>query len=115
MIYSTTYTDDGAPFFEPGVPEVPGKSGAWEPYSLEDGGDLTVHAVYTDTWTEPALPDVAPAATEQDSTAKPLESMQESTENTDTNKGCGAALAAFLPFALLCALPCLTNRKEDAV
>lgn len=115
VIYSTTYTDDGAPFFEPGVPEIPGKSGAWEPYSLEDGGDLTVHAVYTDTWTEPALPDVAPAITEQDSTAKPVESMQESTENTDTNKGCGAALAAFLPFALLCALPCLTNRKEDAV
>lgn len=114
VIYSTTYTDDGAAFFEPGVPEIPGKSGAWEPYSLEEGGDLVVNAVYTDIWTEPDLPDVVPAETVQGSTAQPVESTQEPSADTDANGGCGAALSALVPLALLCALPCICKRKEDA-
>lgn len=112
IIYSTTYTDDGAPFFEPGVPEIPGKSGAWEPYSLDKGGDLTVHAVYTDVWTEPELPCVETAESMQETI---VESIQESTDDTTTNEGCGAVLTALVPLTLLCALPCLTRRKEETV
>ncbi len=111
VIYSTTYTDDGAPFSEPGVPPIPGKSGAWEPYSLENGGDLVVNAVYTDTWTEPAVPDIVPA-TEPESTQ---ESHTEQSTEQSTESGCKAALVALVPSALLCALPCLIKRKEDAV
>ena len=114
IIYSTTYTDDGAPFFEPGVPEIPGKSGAWEPYSLDKGGDLTVHAVYTDVWTEPELPCVETAESMQESTDDTAE-MQESTADTAANEGCGAVLTALVPLILLCALPCLTRRKEETV
>ena len=114
IIYSTTYTDDGAPFFEPGVPEIPGKSGAWEPYSLDKGGDLTVHAVYTDVWTEPELPCVETAESMQETTDDTAE-MQESTDNTATNEGCGAVLTSLVPLTLLCALPCLTRRKEETV
>ena len=112
VIYSTTYTDDGAPFAEPGVPYIPGKSGAWEPYSLTEGGDLTVNAVYTDTWSEPDLPNIAPAETTGESTADPEPATEPTVESPDS--GCGA-LISFLPFVLLCALPCLIDRKEDRV
>ena len=114
VILSTTYTDDGAPFFAPGVPEIPGKSGAWEPYSLEKGGDLVVHAVYTDVWEEPQLPDVAPPESTQESTTETVGSTQDATADTATKEGCGAALSAF-PLLLLCALPVILKRKENAV
>ncbi len=109
VIYSTTYTDDGAPFFEPGVPQIPGKSGAWEPYSLKDGGDLVVNAVYTDIWTEPATPDIEPPT-------QPEQTTQAETQPTEQpEQGCGAAILSLLPLAMLCALPCMIKAKEDAV
>ena len=109
VIYSTTYTDDGAPFFELGVPQLPGKSGAWEPYSLDKGGDLVVHAIYTDNQTEPALPEIEPIT-------QPEQTTQTETQPTEQPKsGCSGALLSVLPLALLCALPCLRTRKEDAV
>ena len=111
VIYSTTYTDDGAAFDEPGVPYIPGKSGTWEPYSLEAGGDLVVHAVYTDVWEEPEAPVIEPAteaATEAPTTAP------ETTTETPDKGGCGA-LACCLPIALVCIIPCLLKRKEETV
>lgn len=111
VIYSTTYTDDGAPFAEPGVPQIPGKSGAWEPYSLEAGGDLVVNAVYTDVWTEPATPDVTPVTEPAQTETQAL--AQTETE-AQTEQGCGASALMLLPALLLCALPCLIKSKEDA-
>ena len=110
IIVSTTYTDDGAPFAEPGVPQIPGKTGVWESYSLEQGGDLTVNAIYTDVWTEPELPVMEPI-TEQGST-QPAEN-EPSTQETPQS-GCGAVLCTLVPALLLCSLPCLGKRKEDA-
>ena len=114
VILSTTYTDDGAPFAEPGVPYVPGKVGTWEPYSLDKGGDLVVNAVYTDTWTEPPLPDVAPGAQpEQTTQSAPLQTDVPS--DPPAQNGCGAYICALLPVALLCTLPCLIKAKEETV
>lgn len=114
VILSTTYTDDGAPFFAPGVPEIPGKSGAWEPYSLENGGDLVVNAVYTDVWEEPELPDVAPTTQPTDSAQESTEQPAQSTTEPQTEQGCGAKISLLLPVLLLCTLSCLGKRKEDA-
>ena len=110
IIYSTTYTDDGTPFAEPGVPQLPGKSGTWESYSLDNGGDLVVHAIYTDTFEEPKAPVIEPATeakTEADTTP-------EAVPEAPAKQGCGA-IAACLPLLFVCIIPCLIRRKEEAV
>lgn len=111
IIYSTTYTDDGAAFDEPGVPHVPGKSGTWEPYSLENGGDLVVNAVYTDVWEEPEAPVIEPA-TEAEAEAQTT-ATETTIENTEAG-GCGAIVAG-LPLTLICTVPYLIKRKEETV
>lgn len=115
LIYSMTYTDDGAPFTEPVVPHIPGKSGAWEPYSLENGGDLVVNAVYTDAWTDPTLPTVTPVTEAQ--TTAPAESdapTGDTEQAPEPEQGCQAAAAMLLPLLLLGAPLPLIKRKEAA-
>ncbi|MBQ7378570.1 MAG: hypothetical protein IJW70_02680 [Clostridia bacterium] len=117
LIYSMTYTDDGAPFNEPVVPHIPGKNGAWEPYTLENGGDLVVNAIYTDAWTEPETspiePEVQTNAPEQ-TTASEQNTEQDTEQAPTQNEGCKASIALILPALLLCiALP-MTKRKEAA-
>ena len=110
LVYALSYTDDGAPFKEPVVPHVPGKTGAWETYSLEAGGDLVVNAIYTDAQTEPEvswvetepLPD-----TESDTT----ESAPETTA-PEQSEGCGAALAA-LPLLILIIPAIVCSKKKE--
>ncbi len=109
IIYSTTYTDDGTPFAEPGVPYIPGKSGTWEPYTLENGGDLVVHAVYTDTFQEPDAPVIEPVT---EAKTEPATKAPETQPEQPEKGGCGA-IATCLPLALLCIIPCLTRRKEE--
>ena len=110
LVYALSYTDDGAPFKEPVVPHVPGKTGAWETYSLEAGGDLVVNAIYTDAQTEPEvswvetepLPD-----TESDTT----ESAPETTA-PEQSEGCGATLAA-LPLLILIIPAIVCSKKKE--
>lgn len=111
IIYSTTYTDDGTPFAEPPVPAIPGKSGTWEPYSLENGGDLVVNAVYTDTFAEPQTPVIEPA-TEAEVTTEETATQEPPTQ--EVHSGCGAMVAC-LPIVLVCIIPCLKRRKEETV
>ena len=122
LIYSMTYTDDGTPFQEPVVPHVPGKTGAWEPYSLKNGGDLVVNAVYTDVWTEPQAPIIEPETepetkpeTQATTMVPATEQVPPSTEQAnDAQQGCGSVAPVLVPIALLfLALP-LCKRKEDA-
>ncbi len=116
LIYSLTYTDDGAPFKEPVVPHVPGKSGAWEPYSLENGGDLVVHAVYTDAWTEPETAKVEPEVqtnAPEKPTADEQTTEQESEQAQEQPGGCRAVTALLLPLLLCAPLP-MIKRKEAA-
>jgi hypothetical protein len=111
MIYSTTYTDDGAPFDEPAVPHIPGKTGAWEPYSLENGGDLIVNAIYTDVHVEPEVSFVQTEAPTSQAQTEPPESPTQPTEN---ERGCGALLSALPLSIFLIPALVLTKRKEDA-
>ena len=113
LIYSLTYTDDGAPFQEPAVPMIPGKSGAWEPYSLENGGDLVVNAVYTDTWQEPAAPDIVPETQPEEQTKQDVTQSTETETEVEQSGGCGAVLAS-LPLLCLSFLAIsLIKRKEE--
>ena len=114
LIYSLSYTDDGAPFQEPAVPMIPGKSGAWEPYSLENGGDLVVHAVYTDVWQEPLIPEIIPETEGEMQTDAETTQAPETQEDQASTNGCGALLP-FLPLLglSLLAIP-MIKRKEAA-
>ena len=112
LIYSMTYTDDGAPFNEPVVPYVPGKSGAWEPYSMTAGGDLVVNAVYTDVWVEPELPAVEPI-TEPETTAPDTAAPEQTSEPAPQEGGCNSAALALFPVALL-GIALIFKRKEAA-
>ncbi len=113
LVYSLTYTDDGAPFTEPVVPHIPGKVGEWEPYSLENGGDLVVNAIYTDAFTEPEVSwtETQPEAeSESECDTQPTD---EQTTEPAPDQGCGAALPVLclllpiIPAAVLC------YRKEE--
>ena len=67
VTYSVTFMADGAVVAvvdyaagdstipEPAVPHKEGYTGAWEAYDLSLGGDITVHALYTETVVEPAF------------------------------------------------------------
>ena len=65
--YTVTFMADGAvvavvdyaagdsTISEPAVPHKEGYTGAWEAYDLSLGGDIIVHALYTETVVEPAF------------------------------------------------------------
>lgn len=48
-----TYTLENPVVEEPAVPAKAGYTGAWEPYDLSNGGNITVNAVYTAIETKP--------------------------------------------------------------
>ena len=117
VVYAMTYTDDGAPFTEPPVPQLPGKSGVWEAYTLENGGDLVVGAIYTDTFAEPQAPDISPATqpdTSAESRTEPIEQTEQTEPKQAPEQGCGAVTLC-LPALLLLSIPYLFTRKERSV
>ena len=112
VVYAMTYTDDGAPFYEPPVPQLPGKNGVWEAYTLENGGDLAVNAIYTDIFSDPPTPDIQPITESEATTEAEVDPVTEPEQTA--KQGCGA-MAACAYAILLLVPPCLIKRKEKNI
>ncbi len=115
-LYRVQFREGDTALDEPVVPILPGMTGVWEPYTLNNT-DITVHAVYTPT-AETEVPDVPPLPSE-DGIEDPEEDVPDDpsdssdlTEPAETEpplkKGCRSAIGMSLVPILLLAAAAMT-------
>ena len=105
-LYRVEFREGDTALEEPVVPILPGMTGVWEPYALQDA-DITVNAVYTSSQTYD-VPDVPPLYTEETGRTQETDTAAEPLAGT----GCASALETGGLAALLLAAAAVMGKKK---
>lgn len=117
LVYTLTYKEGDNSISEPTVPKLPGYSGKWEEYSLNNT-DLVINAVYISEFNNEAEPlDTYYSTSEQPKESAEQETNTEESESVNSVKqkrGCKSLLAPplFLLILMPVAVAYFTGKKK---